>query len=455
MKVINNALHQDFATYPQFGVLRGVKVFITGTNIAGPFAGCLMAEMGAQVVQAEPPTVPCQTRGTYSWAQNHRNCYAVTINTATKKGQEVFLKGIEWADIWIEAGRPGTYDKRGLTDELCWEHNSKLVIVHVSGYGQFGPAKDKPSYDVSGQAMGGYMYMNGTSPTSGPLKVNPYLSDYVTAYNACIVALAGLVCALKWGEGDSCDVAQYDNMFRLLDDFPAKWFNKGFPGPGEPVPDRTGNKADTAACFSFYDTKDGTAMFVGMVGAGPIERGYPLIGMPAPGSDDIIPGTDGLKVHAGCTGIPMFDPRGAIAEKMMEDFCASHTADELEQIFNEHGIPCQRAYGPADILADEQYEARENIVEWEDQVYGPMKGIGITNIFKKHPSQIVCSAPGVGEHNREIFSAWGFSDEEIDTMYDRGEAITWSAAELAKKRLLKEWGFFWDPERQCKRLGLE
>ena len=57
----------------------------------------------------------------------------------------------------------------------------------------FGPSKDKPSYDVSGQAMGGYMYMNGVSPTSGPLKVNPYLSDYITAYNACIAAMAGYI----------------------------------------------------------------------------------------------------------------------------------------------------------------------------------------------------------------------------------------------------------------------
>ena len=57
MTVVNNALHQDFASYPQFGVLQGVKVFITGTNIAGPFAGCLMAEMGAQVVQAEMPKI--------------------------------------------------------------------------------------------------------------------------------------------------------------------------------------------------------------------------------------------------------------------------------------------------------------------------------------------------------------------------------------------------------------
>ncbi|MDY4104227.1 MAG: CoA transferase [Oscillospiraceae bacterium] len=454
MTVVNNALHQDFASYPQFGVLQGVKVFITGTNIAGPFAGCLMAEMGAQVVQAEMPKIACQTRGTYSWAQNHRNCYAITLNTATKKGQEVFLKAIEWADIWIEAGRPGGYDKRGLTDDVCWEHNPRLSIVHVSGYGQFGPAKDKPSYDVSGQAMGGYMYMNGVSPTSSPLKVNPFLSDYVTAYNACIVALAGYIHAKNFGEGDSCDVAQYDNMFRLLDNYPAKWFNKGFPAAGEPVPERTGNKHDMSACFSFYETKDGTAMFVGMVGVGPTERGFPLIGMPAPGSGVEVPGT-GMTVPKGCTGYPLFDPVGAAAEKALEKYCAEHTAAELEEVFNAHGIPCQKAYGPADILADPQFEARENIVEWEDQVYGPMKGIGVTNIFKKNPSKIVASAPCLGEHNKEILGAWGFSDAEIDEMYQRGELATWTPAETAKIKLLKEWGFFWDPERQCKRLGLE
>ena len=232
MKEIDNKLTQKFDEYPSFGVLKGVKVFVTGTNIAGPFAGCLMAEMGAKVLQAEAPTIACQTRGTLAWSQNHRNEYSITINSASPAGKKIFLKCVEWADIWIEAGRPGSYAKRGLTDEVCWKHNKKLAIVHVSGYGQFGPAKNKPSYDVSGQAMGGYMYMNGVSPTSGPLKVNPYLSDYITAYNACMVALAGYINAKNSGEGDSCDVAQYDTMFRLLDNYPANWFNKGYPKQG-------------------------------------------------------------------------------------------------------------------------------------------------------------------------------------------------------------------------------
>jgi len=93
-------------------------------------------------------------------------------------------------------------------------------------------------------------------------------------------------------------------------------------------------------------------------------------------------------------------------------------------------------------------------VEWEDSVYGPMKGIGITNRFQKNPSQIFSSAPTMGEHNREILSAWGFSEEAIDTMYERGELTTWTAADTARNKKLKEWGFFWDPDRQCARLGI-
>lgn len=460
MKVIENKLTQKFDEYPEFGVLKGVKVFVTGTNIAGPFAGSLMAEMGAKVLQAEAPTIPCQTRGTTAWAQNHRNEYSITINSASPKGKKIFLKCIEWADIWIEAGRPGSYAKRGLTDEVCWKHNKALAIVHVSGYGQFGPAKSKPSYDVSGQAMGGYMYMNGVSPTSGPLKVNPYLSDYVAAYNACIAAMGAYINAQHTGEGDSCDVAQYDTMFRLLDEYPSKWFNSpegtpagtksglyGFPKQGEPVPYRTGNKSDQAACFSFYNTKEGGAMFVAMVGNGPVSRGYPIIGMGTPGVDPDIP--------ASCNGFPLFDPRGQKADALCAEFCAQHTCDELEEIFNAAGIPCQRAYGPEDILKDPQYEARENLVEWEDQVFGKMKGMGIVNRFKKNPSQVVAAAPCFGEHNRDVLASFGYTEEEIDSLYKKGELATWTPADTARIKNYATWGYFWDPERQCKRIGLE
>ena len=95
MKEINNKLTQKFDEYPTFGVLQGVKVFVTGTNIAGPFAGSLMAEMGAKVLQAEAPSIACQTRGTLAWSQNHRNEYRM-IRQPSKKNNSILRDETLW-----------------------------------------------------------------------------------------------------------------------------------------------------------------------------------------------------------------------------------------------------------------------------------------------------------------------------------------------------------------------
>ena len=393
--------HMPFGQFPKFGVLSSVKVLMTGTNIAGPFAASIMAEMGAQVVQVESPNMPCQTRGNYGYSQDHRNTYSITLNTRTAKGKEVLEKLIAWADIWIESGRPGTYAKNGLSDEHMWKINRKLAIVHVSGYGQTGPDKNKAAYDVSGQAMGGYMYMNGTSPTSPPLKVNPYLSDYATAYNACICALSIMTNARITGEGDACDVSQYETMFRLLGSYPAEWFNKG----------------------------------------------YPLVGLPTPGD-----GTD-PDFPEGMTGSLKSLPRGQRIEAAITKFCAERTVDEVEAIMNKAGIPNQKAFGPADIEKSAQYAARNDIATWTDSVYGEMKGIGITNKFKKNPAQIVASAPTFGEHSREVLEFLGYTEAQIDDMYAKGVTATMDPRETAIQWHLKDWQFFWRDD-QAEKLDL-
>ena len=88
--------HMPFGQFPKFGVLSSVKVLMTGTNIAGPFAASIMAEMGAQVVQVESPNMPCQTRGNYGYSQDHCNTYSIPLNTRTAKGKEVLEKGHGW-----------------------------------------------------------------------------------------------------------------------------------------------------------------------------------------------------------------------------------------------------------------------------------------------------------------------------------------------------------------------
>lgn len=431
-------VHMNFTEYPKFGVLSSVKVVTTGINIAGPFAGSFMSEMGAQVLQVEHPKMPCSTRGCYGYAQDHRNGFSIGLDTHSKRGLEVFKKILQWADVWIESGRPGTYARMGLTDEYIWENlNSKLSIVHVSGYGQYGPDKDKAAYDVSGQAMGGYMYLNGSSPTSPPLKVNPYLSDYATALNACICALSLVIHSRETGEGDSVDISQYETMFRLLGGYPADWFNRGgVPAPGEPVRWRTGNTSDQSCGFSFYDCKDGGTIFIGCVGPGNVKRGYPLFGLPLPGTTD----PDIYENFGGCL---ITLPVGQRIEAAIKKFCIERTVDEVEALLNEAGVPNQKAYGPDDILHDAQYAAREDIITWTDGVYGEMKGIGLINKFKKNPAKLVAPAPTLGEHGVEVVKSMGFSDEFIDEMYAAGEFGGMDPKETAERWRLKEWGFFW------------
>ncbi|MDY4103996.1 MAG: CoA transferase [Oscillospiraceae bacterium] len=440
-------VHMKFDEFPKFGILSSVKAVTTGTNIAGPFAGSLMSEMGAQVIQIEHPLYPCGTRGTYAYAQDHRNGFSVALDTHSKRGMEVFKKILAWADVWVESGRPGTYARLGLTDEYIWENiNPRLAIVHVSGYGQYGPDKNKAAYDVSGQAMGGYMYMNGSSPTAAPLKVNPYLSDYATALNACICALSLVIHARDSGEGDSADISQYETMFRLLGGYPADWFNRGYPKAGEPVRWRTGNVSDQAAGFSFYDCKDGGTIFIGCVGAGNVKRGFPLFGLPLPGTTD-------PDIYENFSGCLITLPVGQRIEAAIKKFCSERTVDEVEAELNAHGIPNQKAYGPEDILKDAQYAAREDIITWTDGVYGEMKGIGLVNKFKRNPCKLVAPAPTLGEHNLEVFRTLGVDDAMVDEMYEAGEFACMDPKETAERWRLKEWQFFWRPD-QAEKLGL-
>ena len=120
---------------------------------------------------------------------------------------------------------------------------------------------------------------------------------------------------------------------------------------------------------------------------------------------------------------------------------------------NKAGIPNQKAFGPADIEKSAQYAARDDIATWTDSIYGEMKGIGITNKFKKNPAQIVASAPTFGEHSREVLSFLGYTDEQIDDMYAKGITATMDPRETALLWHLKDWQFFWRDD-QAEKLDL-
>ena len=161
-----------------FGPLQGVKIVSTGTLIAQPFAAELAAEMGAEVIQVERPgsgDAGWRTIGirfdakdggdpvSTNFIQERRNVFGVTLDFSKPKGKELFLKMIARADIWMESSKPGSYSRWGLDDASVLRVNPKLVITHVSGFGQNGNPDwvYRASYDIVGQAVSGTMFRPG------------------------------------------------------------------------------------------------------------------------------------------------------------------------------------------------------------------------------------------------------------------------------------------------------
>lgn len=410
--------------FPQFGALAGLKILDSGSNIAGPLGGGLLGECGAQVIHLEAPNRPDNQRGWYGYPQNHRNQQSLVADVKTEEGRKIFLELIKWADIWVESSRGGTYDKLGLSDEAVWEVNPKLAIVHVSGYGQTGDPEyvTKASYDAVGQAYSGYMSLNGTDSA---LKINPYLSDYVCGLTTCWTMLACYVSTQRTGKGESVDVAQYEALARITDGRIMQYVTGG-----EKV-ERTGNKDAQAALFSFYTCKDGRVIFIGMNGAEVTKRGYPIIGLPAPGTGD-------PDFPEGFTGWLIDSPVGQRLEAAMEDFVSKHDMLEVKEIMEKNGIPCQMVYEIEDCVNDPHWQARETIMEWEDPMLGKVTGLGLINKFKRNPSEIWRGSPLFGMDNNAILKDLGYSDEEIEELAEKGVTKEFDLETTIKRYRLRE-----------------
>lgn len=176
---------------------------------------------------------------------------------------------------------------------------------------------------------------------------------------------------------------------------------------------RTGNKDAQAALFSFYTCKDGRTIFIGMTGAEVCKRGFPIIGLPVPGTGD-------PDFPEGFTGWMIYTPVGQRMEKAMEKYVSEHTMEEVEAEMQAHQIPCQRVYELEDCLNDPHWKARGTITEWDDPMMGHITGLGLINKFKRNPSEIWRGAPLFGMDNRDILKDLGYDDAKIDELYEQG-----------------------------------
>lgn len=393
---------------PAFGLLSGYRVVLIGLSVAAPFAAELYADHGADVIWIEHPTVPDMGRVSGhggEWQQNRRNMRSIAMNYMREEGREAFLRLIETADVLIEASVGGRFERVGLGDDVLWERNPRLVIAHVSGFGQTGdPAYVKrASYDPIAQAFGCAMRMNGL-PGQPSAPAMPFPGDYTAAFFAFGMTCAALLKRQETGRGESIDVAQFEAMMRIQANYPTDYWRFGVDYVKE------GDHSLICALYGTYRCKDGEEVYVLFLGPGVLRAGLPLIGLEY--GSDLFPSGSGL--------IPFGTEAARVAEEAFAAFLAEHTAEEVEDILANGGVPCSRLMDYETARNHPHYQARGVIAEWtasDGETVIP--GVKVVPELKNHPGRVWRGAPAIGQDNEDVLGELGVDAATIASMYDK------------------------------------
>ncbi len=384
-----------------FGALQGVRILSTGSIIAEPFAASLAAQMGAEVIQVERPGVGDSVwrevglriptadgkapAVSTSWLAERRNAFHVTLDMSVPAGREIFLELAERAEIWMESSRPGAYAKWDLTDEIVLERNPKLVICHVSGYGQTGDPSylGRASYDMIGQAFGGMMYQTGFSDPEPPVRASPWTADYITALFCLSSSLAALVHARETGEGQSIDLSQFEAIHATLGGTMVEYFQL------DSVRERSGNKALAFQPYDVFRAADG---WVVIAAAGTLfDKVCRLIGL------------DPTDEKWAAAHIEIEEVHGIEFDTLLRAWVAERAVSEVVELMNEAGVACSPVLNSRDAANDPHHKARGLHIEWEDEQVGRLKGVGPVPKFSKTPQKIWRGSAALGADNERIY----------------------------------------------------
>ena len=359
---------------PSFGPLDGVKVVYAAVELACPKAADLMADWGADVIWLENTGAGDTIRDTANVKQaERRNQRSVSINYFSEEGKKAFFEIVKDADIFMEASKGGTWARKGITDDVLWELNPKMVIVHVSGFGQEGDPKmvKRAAYDLTVMAYSGIIMQNGTPEQ--PMLPGPYAGDYFNTLMIGFSTMAALYKAEKSGKGESIDLAMYETLLSIGQYYLVDYLNDGVKWP------RPGARNQNLCGIGEFECKDG---FLGVCLYGVDQNKHFLetIGLGHLwGTEDIPEDTSGLWLS---------NPHADEIQAAFEKYCLEHSKFEIEEDFAAHRIAAQVINDLDDLPNQEHMKLRNNWLDWETVDGETFHGLGIFPKFKNNPGQV-------------------------------------------------------------------
>lgn len=372
-------------------IFEGIRILDLTNNLAGPITTAMLADFGAEVIKVEKPVFgddsrawPVQIGGASSlFVQANRGKKSIVLDFKEESDMEILRKLIKITDVLVESFKPGVMSKLNLTyDELC-KLNPNIIMCSVSAYGQTGPYRDRPGYDLIAQAMSGVMDINGY-PDGPPMRLGPAVADNTTAYHAFGAISAALYHRIRTGEGQFIDVSLLECMTMQIDCFEIA------SAGGNPT--RNGNHSNMLTPYGVFGKKTGGMMLAAL--------NPKLWGI-----------LTSLMDRSDLENDPKFI---TVAERnknqkelipIIDDWVDSFSdLNKLEELLMKNNIPCARVRTVQDVVADPHLNYRETLVEVDvpfSKIMPKLKIRGTAIKFSKTPGK-PGSAPALGQHQDEV-----------------------------------------------------
>ena len=394
------------------GPLDGLRVIDCSGMISGGFATSQLADFGADVVMTEHPkqTDPLREWPPFDdeaeemslwWKSVGRNKRCITLDLSTEEGAALLTELVEDADLFFENFRPGTMEKWGLGPDTLRETNEELIYIRLSGYGQTGPRSQKPGFGTIAEGISGWAHVNGF-PDREPLLPPISLADLTAAQFAIQAAMFAIferdVGRGGSGEGQIIDVSLYEPLFRLFLSEVEAYDRNG------QIRDRTGNRHPNASPRNVYETADGYITL--SASSQPIFENV-MHAIDRPGLIEDTRFEDNSKRVTNAEEL----------DGIIEDWTRQFSTETVIETMEASDAIVGPVHDIADIFEDEQYQARNDIIEIEDPDVGELKTFGTVPKFSRTPGEVEHAGPRHGQHNDEVYlEELGISEEEYERL---------------------------------------
>ena len=401
------------------GALSHIRVLDLSRILAGPWAGQILADLGADVIKVERPGPGDDTRGWGPpWIKDdqgqdtsvaayylcaNRNKRSITVDITQPEGQDIVRRLAAQSDVVLENFKLGGLKQYGLDYDSLKAVNPRLVYCSITGFGQDGPYAPRAGYDFLIQGLGGLMSITGRpdgEPGAGPMKVGVALTDILTGLYATNAVLAALAWREKSGEGQYIDMALLDVQVACLANQAMNYLATGSN------PRRMGNAHPSIVPYQDFPTADGH-MILAIGNDGQFARFCEVAGRPELAADARF-ATNRARVENRAELIPL-----------LNEITATRTTTEWIAQLEARAVPCGPINGLAEVFADPQVQARGLAVKMPHSEAGEVPLVASPIRLSKTPVEYRRAPPLVGEHTDEILADLGVDAAGIAGLRER------------------------------------